>query len=97
MRNIVYIGRAGCASCLNLRLDVIEPLKERYPGNVELHSGYDAKIKEVNDRKRIDRIPLIVVEYNGQEEFRYSGYMSQSDLEAIIKCEAMTLDEVFAK
>ena len=94
MRVIVYIGRAGCTSCTRLRLESIEPLKKLYPDNVEIHSGYDGKIAEVNARQTIDKIPLIVVE---KEEFRYHGWMNLKDLEDIILCEqeTLTLEEVF--
>lgn len=97
MRTIVYIGRAGCTSCTRLRLESIEPLKELYPENIEVHSGYDSKIAEVDARKTIDKIPLIVVEKDGVEEFRYHGWMSLKDLEGIILCgkEDLTLEEVF--
>ena len=97
MRNIVYIGRAGCTSCTRLRMEAKEPLKELYPENVEVHSGYDGKIAEINARQTIDKIPLIVVEKDGVEEFRYHGWMSLNDLEDIILCkrEALTLEEVF--
>lgn len=97
MRTIVYIGRAGCTSCTRLRLESIEPLRELYPENVEVHSGYDGKIAEVNARQTIDKIPLIVVEKDGVEEFRYHGWMSLKDLEEIILCkqETLTLEEVF--
>ncbi len=97
MRTIVYIGRAGCTSCTRLRLESIEPLKELYPENVEVHSGYDSKIAEVDARQTIDKIPLIVVEKDGVEEFRYHGWMSLKDLEDIILCgkEDLTLEEVF--
>lgn len=97
MRTIVYIGRAGCTSCTRLRLESIEPLKELYPENVEVHSGYDSKIAEVNARQTIDKIPLIVVEKDGVEEFRYHGWIGLNDLENIILCkkEDLTLEEVF--
>ena len=97
MRNIVYIVRAGCTSCTRLRMESIEPLKELYPENVEVHSGYDGKIAEINARQTIDKIPLIVVEKDGVEEFRYHGWMSLNDLEDIILCkrETLTLEEVF--
>lgn len=97
MRTIVYIGRAGCTSCTRLRLESIEPLKELYPENVEVHSGYDSKIAEVNARQTIDKIPLIVVEKDGVEEFRYHGWICLNDLEDIILCkkEDLTLEEVF--
>ena len=97
MRNIVYIGRAGCTSCTRLRMESIEPLKELYPENVEVHSGYDGKIAEINARQTIDKIPLIVVEKDGVEEFRYHGWMSLNDLEDIILCkrETLTLEEGF--
>ena len=97
MRNIVYIGRAGCTSCTRLRMESIEPLKELYPENVEVHSGYDGKIAEINARQTIDKRPRIVVEKDGVEEFRYHGWMSLNDLEDIILCkrETLTLEEVF--
>lgn len=96
MRTIVYIGRAGCTFCTRLRLESIEPLKELYPKNVEVHSGYDSKIAEVNARQTIDKIPLIVVEKDGVEEFRYHGWICLKDLEDIILCkkEDLTLEEV---
>lgn len=97
MRTIIYIGRAGCTSCTRLRLESIEPLKELYPENVEVHSGYDSKIAEVNARQTIDKIPLIVVEKDGVEEFRYHGWIGFNDLEDIILCkkEDLALEEVF--
>lgn len=97
MRTIVYIGRAGCTSCTRLRLESIEPLRELYPESVEVHSGYDSKIAEVNARQTIDKIPLIVVEKDGVEEFRYHGWTGFNDLENIILCkkEDLALEEVF--
>lgn len=52
---------------------------------------------EVNARQTIDKIPLIVVEKDGVEEFRYHGWMNLKDLEDIILCEqeTLTLEEVF--
>lgn len=97
MRTIIYIGRAGCTSCTRMRLESIEPLKELYPENIEVHSGYDSKIAEVNARQTITKIPLIVVEKDGVEEFRYNGWLGLKDLEDIILCEqeTLTLEEVF--
>lgn len=96
MRKIIYIGRAGCTSCAKLRRDVIEPLRQLYPDNVSVHSGFDPKIQEVNNRHEIKRIPLIVVEKDGVEEFRYSGFVPLYTLEDIILStkETLTLEEV---
>lgn len=51
----------------------------------------------MNARQTIDKIPLIVVEKDGVEEFRYHGWMNLKDLEDIILCEqeTLTLEEVF--
>lgn len=96
MRNVIFIGRAGCNSCWYLYETVIKPLQERYKRNVSVHYGWDATVQRVNKRKQITRIPLIVVERDGREEFRYSGRLEPEELAAIIEYEGdtITLDDV---
>lgn len=96
MRNIVFIGADYCASCNTLRAKVAEPLHRLYPDNVSIHHGFDDKVAEVDGRKTIDHIPLIVVEKDGVEEFRYSGGLSLEEIEDIILSDrdTLTLDEV---
>lgn len=96
MRNIVFITRSGCSTCLNLLKTAITPLKERYPDNVEIHSNWDDKIAQVNKRCAITRIPLFVVENQGREEFRFAGRLSYEELEEIVTCESevLALDDV---
>lgn len=96
MRNILFIGRKGCNACEYQRETVIEPLRQKYPDNVSVHYNWDAAIARVNAAKTITRIPLVVVECNGVEEFRYDGALTFEELESIIKCESatLTLEEV---
>lgn len=91
MRNIVFIARPGCASCLNLMEKVIAPLKERYPHNVSVHYKWDSTVERVNRRKTITSIPLIVAEHDGREDFRYCGRLGIDELEQVILCERETL------
>lgn len=92
MREVVYIGRAGCGACRHLREAVIEPLAESYPGNVSIHdSGWDRTMERVNSAQPITRVPLIVVEHDGREEFRFSGALTYDQLEGIVTCDAETL------
>lgn len=88
MRNIVYIGDRSCKSCKFYKETVIEPLMERYPNNVEVHVGYDAKIAEADARKKITHVPTVVVESDGREEFRFSAFLKLGELEDIINCNA---------
>lgn len=96
MRNIIFIGRAGCGACSRVRTLVIEPLAKRYPNNVSIHYNWDDVTERVNRRKTIKRIPLVVVEKDGREEFRYCGELSIEKLAAIVECEneTLTLDDV---
>ena len=96
-RNIVYIGQPGCSSCLALLETTIAPLYEEHPESVSVHFKWDSTIERVNRRKTITRVPLIVVENDGEEEFRYSGSIGLDALRAIVECEreALTLKEVF--
>lgn len=91
MRSIVFIGADYCAACNTLRRTVAEPLKELYPDNVSIHHAFDAKVAEVDARKTIDHIPLVVIEKDGAEEFRCSGGLSINALEDIILCDRDTL------
>lgn len=98
MRNIIYIGRKGCNACEYQRETVIEPLRQKYPENVSVHYNWDDVIARVNAAKTITRIPLIVVDCDGNEEFRYNGSLTFEELEEIINCDAptLTLDEAIA-
>lgn len=97
MVKVIYIGQDDCRYCKHYKETVIDPLAKLYPGNVEAHMSYDAKIAEVDARKLIDGVPLIVVERDGVEEVRLQGRLSLEDLEGIILREqgAPMLEEAF--
>lgn len=91
MRRIIYIGDRSCRPCRHYKETVIDPLIERHPGAVEVHVGWDSKIAEVNARSEITRVPTVVVEKDGREEFRFSAFLEPDQLEGIITCDAETL------
>jgi hypothetical protein len=96
MRNVLFIGQAGCKACERMYETVIAPLEKRYPNNISTHYKWDGAIERVNRRKTIKRIPLVVVEKDGREEFRYCGELTIDELSAIVECEreTLTLDDV---
>lgn len=98
MRNIVYIGDRSCKSCKFYKETVIDPLMERYPNNVEVHVGYDRKVGQVDAREKIKEVPMLVVEKDGCEEFRFSAFLGFDALEAIVTCESdvLTAEEALA-
>lgn len=87
MRRIIYIGDRSCMGCRRYRETVIDPLAAAHPGRVEVHIGWDAKINEVNGHCPITRVPTIVVERDGVEEFRFSGFLNYDQLEEIVECD----------
>lgn len=91
MRRIIYIGDRSCRPCRHYKDTVVEPLMSKHPGAIEVHVGWDAKIAEVNERAEITRVPTIVVEKDGLEEFRFSAFIEPEQLEGIITCESETL------
>lgn len=96
MRRIIYIGDRCCPGCVRYRETVIDPISAQHPGAVEVHHGWDAKIAEVNGRRAITRVPTVVVENDGVEEFRFSAFLDADRLEEIIECDApaLTFEEV---
>lgn len=84
MRKLIYIGDRSCRPCRHYKETVIEPLMEKYPGIIEVHVGFDAKIEEVNARKMITSVPTLVIEDDGIEQFRFSAFLESEKLEAII-------------
>lgn len=89
MRKIIYIGDKSCRPCRHYKKTVIDPLMEKYPDQVEVHIGWDAKIAKVTARKEITRVPLVVVENDGEEEFRFNPLLvSAEQLEEIVLCKA---------
>lgn len=91
MRDIIFIGRKGCNACEYQRETVIEPLRQKYPDRVSVHYNWDDAIARVNAKQTITQIPLIVVDKDGSEEFRYSGALTFEELEEIINSNATTL------
>lgn len=98
MRRLIYVGDRSCRPCRHYKETVIDPLIERYPGSIEVHTGWDGKIEEINARREITRVPTIVVEHEGAEEFRFSAFLEPEQLEGIILCDsdALTADQVMA-
>lgn len=91
MRTLVYIGDPTCEPCVAYKRAVIEPLMERYPGNIEFHAGRDARVAEIEARKRVTVYPTIVVESGGEEEFRFTAFLPPDELAAIIEGEGKVL------
>ncbi len=91
MRRIIYIGDRSCRPCRHYKETVIDPLMARHPGSIEVHTGWDAKIAEVNARRKITKVPTVVIEKDGREEFRFSAFLEPEQLEGIIACESDTL------
>lgn len=91
MRNVFFISASYCNACNGYIERVLTPLLEKYPSNLEVHMNYDAKIAEVNARGKLMRVPTVVVEHNGEEEFRFTAFLEADELEEIILCEAETL------
>ena len=85
MRNVVFITQRDCPACLRMLNDVISPLAKRYPNNVSVHYRMDETMQRVNRRKAITKVPLIVIENDGEEDFRYSGWLSKKVLASIIE------------
>ena len=98
MRQVHYVGRAGCGMCEDIMEHVVAPLSERYPGHVTAHFGWDSDMERINRRKPITHVPLFVVEHGGEEEFRFSGRLTLGELEEIVTCdaEALALGDVLA-
>lgn len=98
MRRIIYVGDRSCRPCRHYKETVIDPLMERYPGSIEVHTGWDAKIEEINGRCAITRVPTVVVEHDGREEFRFTAFLEPEQLEDIILCdsESLTAEEAMA-
>lgn len=84
MRKLIYIGDRSCRTCRHYKETVIDPLMEKYPEQIEVHVGFDAKIEEVNARKMITSVPTLVIEDDGVEQFRFSAFLESDKLEAII-------------
>ena len=98
MRTIVYIGDKSCKACKRYKETVIDQLIAAYPGNVEVHIGYDRKVGQVDAREKIKEVPMLVVEKDGCEEFRFSAFLGFDALEAIVTCESdvLTAEEALA-
>lgn len=90
MRTVMLVGRAGCGACHSAKR-AIAPIMGLYPENVTAHFTWDRDVERINARKRIDRVPLFVVENGGEEEFRFSGWLSADEIEEIVTCDADTL------
>lgn len=90
MRKIIYIGDKSCRSCKYYKKTVIDPLMEKYPDRFEVHTHWDSKIAEVNAREEITRVPTLVVENDGKEEFRFTAFLEAEQLEGIVLCETET-------
>lgn len=86
MRRIIYVGDRSCRPCRHYKETVIGPLMRKHPGAIEVHTGWDAKIAEINGRSEITRVPTLVVENDGAEEFRFSAFLEPEQLEGIIMC-----------
>lgn len=64
---------------------------ELYPGSIASHFSWGQDVERVNSRKPIDRVPPFVVERDGEEVFRFSGWLSADEIEEIVTCDADTL------
>ena len=85
MRKLIFIGIHGCGSCNGMYEKTIVPLKAKYPDCVSDHWKWDETIARVNKRQEITMVPLLVVEDDGQEEFRCCGNLGMDELSAIIE------------
>ena len=98
MRHLVYLGNASCKPCRDYKESVIDPLIESYPGAIEVHAHYDARFAKANALIPVTKVPTIIVEHNGREEFRFSAMIDEEQLEAIITHEGdvLTLEDVIS-
>lgn len=77
--------------CERILEHVVAPLMDAYPDMITSHFSWDQDMERVNARKAITRVPLFVVEKDGEEEFRLSGWLSADEIEDIMLCDADTL------
>ncbi len=85
MKHLYFIGMADCGDCNVIRRDLIEPLKEKYPGQVHVLYGWCADLARINGRQTITNVPTFVVEDHGVEEFRFSGTsLTGKELESLV-------------
>lgn len=98
MRHLVYFGDKGCKPCREYKERVIDPLIAKHPGSIEVHTGFDARFALANQVAPVTKVPTIIVERGGLEEFRFTAMLEAEQLEEIILCDAdvLTASEVLA-
>lgn len=85
MTRIVFVGADWCGPCHAALEEVIRPLAEDYPGQVECHMGWDRKVSEIDQRRRIRHVPTVVVEEDGEERMRWDGCPSEHVLMGVLE------------
>lgn len=88
MRKLIYIADKSCNACKHYLQATISPLMSLFPGQIDVHVGFDRKVAEVDARQVITSVPTVVIEEDGEEVFRFSGMLSSEDLEAILRGDA---------
>lgn len=98
MRHLVYLGDASCKPCRDYKEGVIDPIAESYPDAIEVHTRFDARFAKANALIPVTKVPTIIVEHEGREEFRFSAMVGEEQLEEIITYEGrvLTLGDVMA-
>ena len=91
MRHIVYLGDRTCKPCREYKERVIDPLIAKHPGAIEVHPCWDERFARANAAAPITKVPTIIVEHEGREEFRFSAMVDADQLEAIITHEGDAL------
>lgn len=91
MRRLVYLGDKNCPPCRRYKREVMDPLSEKYPGCVEVHPEWDARFAKADALIPVRQVPTIIVEKDGNEEFRFSAMLEAAQLESIITHEGDVL------
>lgn len=98
MRHIVYLGDKTCKPCRDYKMSVIDPLIVKYPDAIEVHPEWDARFAKADALHPVTKVPTVIVETEGEEEFRFSAFLEPEQLESIIRYsgEVLTLEDVIA-
>ena len=67
------------------------PAVGEVPGCVEVHPEWDARFAKADALIPVRQVPTIIVEKDGNEEFRFSAMLEAAQLESIITHEGDVL------
>lgn len=88
MKHLYFIGMSDCGICNVMRREQIEPLQTKHPEQVHILYEWCPDLARINGRKVVDDVPLIVIEDDGEETFRFHGNLPQEELNSLLGGEA---------